>query len=304
MRRFVFLAIFSVLGWFLVAPPASAEGSISSLSVAPSMVRDGASATGTVAVISDGTETTALLFSSDPDVASVPASVVVPAGSPGQESSVTFTITTNANAPETSVQITAAVGGIPRTANLSVNAQTPPGPQLSAVSTTPSTVTGGSAATGKVTFSGATDGAVVQLASSNPAVLQVPASTVVPGGASTGAFSVATSAVAQDTVVTITASWFAISKTTTVTVKPGQPAPPDVVHITTAKWDKLLLQIRATSTNPNAILSVYGRSGNFMFTLTNKGGGQYEDRRGSIFNPEVITVRSNFGGSDTANVTR
>jgi hypothetical protein len=41
-----------------------------------------------------------------------------------------------------------------------------------------------------------------------------------------------------------------------------------------------------------------------MFTLTNQGGGRFFDQRGFVSNPEVITVRSNFGGSATATLTR
>ena len=64
-----------------------------------------------------------------------------------------------------------------------------------------------------------------------------------------------------------------------------------------------LLTIEATSTNPNAILSVYSSAGNFMFDLSNKGGGRYADQRGFVDNPQRIQVRSNFGGSAIANLT-
>jgi hypothetical protein len=40
-----------------------------------------------------------------------------------------------------------------------------------------------------------------------------------------------------------------------------------------------------------------------MFTLTNQGGGRYFDQRGWVFNPQVITIRSNLGGSATATLT-
>ncbi|WP_238009546.1 hypothetical protein KZZ52_26900 [Dactylosporangium sp. AC04546] len=300
MRRLAVLATLSVTTLLLVHPAsASAEGIISSLSVSPSTVRDGASAQGTVTLLPDATPTTVLLFSSDPSVATVPSSVVAPAG----QSTVSFTITTNAAAPPTIVQITAAVQNIPRTANLSVNAATPPGPSLSSVSVSPSSLTGGSPATGTVTFTGATDGAVVQLSSSDPTLVQVPSETVVSGGASSGAFAVTTSAVAATTTVTITARWFAVTRTTTITLTPGTPAPADRVAITKARWKARLLTIEATSTNPNAILSVYSQSGAFMFTLTNKGGGRYADQRGWVFNPQVVTVRSNLGGSATATLT-
>ncbi len=295
MRRLTLLLTLSML---LVFPGvASAAGIISSLSLSPDSVRDGASSVGTVSLaFPDPAPTTVLLFSGDRTVATVPATVVVPAGA----TSASFPIATNAAAPPTIVQITAAVQNVPRTANLSVNAATPAGPSLASVSATPSTLTGGSAATGTVTFTSATDGAEVQLASSNPAVLQVPASTVVNGRASSGAFAISTSAVTATTPVTITARWFGITRTTTVTVVPGAPAAADRVAIKKATWKRGLLTIEATSTNPNAILSVFDRSGGFMFTLTNQGGGKFFDQRGFIFSPEVITVRSNLGGSATA----
>jgi hypothetical protein len=300
MQRLIGLAILSLIAVLVVPPPALAQGTISSLDVSPSSVRDGASSLGTVTLIPDGTSTTVLLFSSDPSVATVPSSVVAP---PGQ-GTVTFTITTNAAAPPTIVQITAAIQNVTRTANLSVNAATPAGPSLSSVSVTPSSLTGGSSATGTVTFTGATDGADVQLSSSNPSLVQVPSDVVVNGGASSGAFGVTTSAVSATTTVTITATWFSITRTVTITLTPGAPAPADRVAITKATWKAGLLTIEATSTNANAILSVYTQSGGFMFTLTNKGGGRYFDQRGWVTNPQVITVRSNLGGSATATLTR
>jgi len=300
MRRRVVLAALPAVSVPLVVPEqARAEGIISALSVSPSMVRNGAPAQGTVTLIPDATATTVRLFSSDPGVATVPASVVAPAGA----TSVTFSIATAAGAPPTIVQLTAAIQNVPRTANLSVNAATPPGPSLSAVAVSPASLTGGSGATGTVTFSGATDGAVVQLASSNPAVLQVPAETVVNGGAASGAFAVTTAAVGATTTATVTATWFGITRTAAVTLSPGAPAPADRVAITKARWKQGLLTIEATSTVPSAILSVHSQSGAFMFTLTNRGGGRYSDQRGWVTNPQVVTVRSNLGGSATARLT-
>ena len=301
MRRLLVLAVTAAAALLVMASSASAAGSISSLSVSPDSVRNGAASQGTVTLaFPDPAATTALLFSSDPSVASVPASVVIPAGA----TSATFPIATNAAAPATIVQITAAIANVPRTANLSVNAATPAGPSLQSVSVTPSSVAGGGAATGTVRFTGATDGADVQLASSNPALVRVPADTVVNGGQSTGAFAVSTSPVTATTTVTITASWFAITRTTTITLTPGAPPAADTVRITKATWKAGLLTIEATSTNPNAILSVFSSSGNFMFTLTNKGGGRYADQRGFVFNPLQISVRSNFGGSASATLKR
>jgi hypothetical protein len=298
MRRLALVAALSAMAALLAIPSgALAAGSISALSVDPSMVRDGATATGTVTLaFTDPAPTTVQVFSSDTSVATVPATVIVPAGA----QSATFPISTNAAAPPTIVQITAWTGNTPRSANLSVNPARPAGPSLQSVSVVPRTLTGGSPATGTITFTGATDGANVQLSSSNPALVQVPSERVVNQGKATGAFPVTTSAVGANTTVTITAKWFDLTRTTTITLTPGPPAPPDKVAIQTATWNRGLLTIKATSTNPNAILSVFSSAGNFMFELTNNGGGKFSDQRGFVTNPQQIQVRSNLGGSASA----
>jgi hypothetical protein len=89
---------------------------------APDSVRGGASSQGTVTTaFADVVLTTVRLFSGDTSVATMPATVVVPAGA----TSVTFPIATNAPAPPTIVQLVAAIDNVPRTANLSVNAAMP-----------------------------------------------------------------------------------------------------------------------------------------------------------------------------------
>jgi hypothetical protein len=174
---------------------------------------------------------------------------------------------------------------------------------LASVSVVPATLAGGSAATGTVTFTSPPDGAVVQLASSDPALVQVPSSTVVSKGTRSGTFPVTTSAVTASTPVTITATNFGVTRTTTIILTPGAPPAADRVTITKARWQARLLTIEATSTNPNAILSVYSQAGTFMFTLTSTGGGKFADQRGFVDNPQVISVRSNLGGSATATLT-
>jgi hypothetical protein len=302
VRRFCLLLSLSILGMVLVFPgSAMATCIISSLSISPSSVQNGATAQGTVSLaFADTVDNSVLVFSSDTSVATVPATVVVPAGS----ISATFPIATIAAAPATIVQITAWVGNTPRSANLSVNAATPPGPSLTSVSFVPTSIVGGQNATGTVTFTAAmTQGAVAQLTSSNPAVAQIPQETVVSANQASGTFNLSTTTVTAPTTVTITATWFSITRTTTVTVSPGTPPPADTVRITKASWKSGLLTIEATSTNVNAILSVFSSSGSFMFTLTNNGNGRYSDQRGFVTSPVDINVRSNFGGSATARLT-
>jgi hypothetical protein len=303
MRRIILLLSMAIVGAIVALPsPAVAAGSIGSLSINPDSVRGGESTTGTVDLgISDTGPTVVRLFSGDPSVAQVPISITIPAG----QTTGSFTITSNASAPPTIVQIMGATpDNISRTHLLSVNPETPAGPSLTSVSFVPTSIVGGQNATGTVRFSGSMpQGAVVQLSSSDPAIARVPQETVVSANTATSTFNLATSAVSTARAVTITARWFSVTRTTTVTVKPGTPVPADIVKITKATWKKGLLTIEATSTNPNAILSVLSSAGNFMFDLTNKGGGRYADQRGFITNPQQIIVRSNFGGSASAKLT-
>src|SRR4051812_50121940 len=149
MRRALLLAVVVIAATVVVLPGTGQASFISSLSVSPDQVRDGASSSGTVTTgFADVVPTTVLLFSGDPSVAAVPATVVVPAGS----SSATFTITSNALAPETFVTITAAIANVPRTATLVVNQATPAGGSPAAVSVAPTNVVGGGAGTGPVLF--------------------------------------------------------------------------------------------------------------------------------------------------------
>jgi hypothetical protein len=303
MRRLSLLVGLTVLGTLLLFPTAAmAAGTIGGLTINPDSVRGGASTTGTVELaFPDPGPTVVRLFSADPSAAQVPVSITIPAG----QTTGDFTITSNAAAAPEFVQI---LGATPdngsRTHILSVNPATPAGPSLSSVSFVPTSIVGGQNATGTVRFSAAmTQGAVVQLSSSNPAIAQVPQETVVSANTSTATFNLATSTVTAPTSVTITASWFGVSRTATITVTAGAPPAADVVRITKGSWKKGLLTIEATGSNPNAILTVFSAAGNPLFDLTNKGGGRYADQRGFVTNPVRISVRSNFGGSASATLT-
>jgi hypothetical protein len=96
---------------------------------------------------------------------------------------------------------------------------------LSSLGVSPSSVTGGQAATGAVSLSGAAPagGAVVSLASANPAAL-VPTSLTIPENASSANFTVSTSTVTSTTVGNITATYAGVTKSATLTVKPPAPA--------------------------------------------------------------------------------
>src|SRR5437867_497304 len=90
----------------------------SSLTLSPSTVNAGSSSTGTVTLNGPAPAggTVVVLSSSKPSVASVPASVTVPAGG----SSATFTVATSAGAASTSVTVSATARGVTKSATLSV----------------------------------------------------------------------------------------------------------------------------------------------------------------------------------------
>lgn len=183
-------------------------------------------------------------------------------------------------------------------------------PALKSLTFTSAAVIGGGGETATVTFAAsAAQGAVVQLTSSDPAVAGFDPNTqneavVTPGHAGV-AFAIDTTSVTAPTAVTITATAFGNSISATLTVNPGTRPAPDTVQITEFRWDKGLQTITASDSNPNAILTVFFADGSFTgITLTNQGGGRYQDQRGEVFEPDQpIIVESNFGGSATATVT-
>jgi hypothetical protein len=164
------------------------------------------------------------LTSSNPSVASVPASVTVPAGG----SSATFTVTTHNVSVSTPVMLTVWSEGNGEHPVLWVDPGAPPPPgsvTLSSLTIAPTSVTGGASSSGTVTLSGAAppEGGVVAISSSSSAA-SVPGTVAVPAGATTAAFGIATSSVTSSTPVTITASFGGVVRTATLTVT--APAPP------------------------------------------------------------------------------
>jgi hypothetical protein len=103
----------------------------------------------------------------------------------------------------------------------------PPPATLSTFSTNPSTVVGGDPSSGTVVLSSGAPfgGALISLSSSNPAVASVPANTTAPENSFTATFTITTSAVTANTVVTITAAYNGATRTATITVTPNAPPP-------------------------------------------------------------------------------
>ena len=192
------------------------QPSLSSLSLNPTSVVGGNSSTGTVTLTAPAPSGGFVvnLSSSNTSVATVPSSVTVPAGA----TSANFTVATNPVSSVTSVTITAAAGGITRTATLTVN---PPASNVTLQSLTisPTSVWGGSTATGTVTLSSPAPagGAVVQLRS-NSSRASVPSSITIPAGATSARFTIQTRSAFSVRTVTITATYNGVSRSAQLTV--------------------------------------------------------------------------------------
>lgn len=177
---------------------------------------------------------------------------------------------------------------------------------LTALTLNPANVEGGQNATGTVVLSGAapSGGAFVTLASSDIAVVSVPASVTVAAGASTASFTISTASVTSAVAVPITAVYGKVSRTAilgVVGINPGELLTINQAEYTkNRKW----LRVSASDSKPTAVLKVYvTASGAFMGTLSSAGDGSYSGVLSWSVNPKNITVRSSLGASATSAVT-
>jgi hypothetical protein len=193
-----------------LGPPA-----VSSLTFSPSSLEGGTTTTGTVMLTraAPAGGATVTLVSSSPSLVTVPASVVIPAGS----GSATFTVSSTQTTTQTTVTITAMYPtGTSATGTVTVLLSPTPVSLILA----PTTVQGGTASAGTVTLSGPapTGGAAVTLGSSNTSVATVPATLTIPAGATSGTFPITTITQNATTTATITAAYHGLSQMATLTV--------------------------------------------------------------------------------------
>ena len=234
---------------------------VNSFFLDPFDVEGGSPSTGTVvlngAAPAGGAQVT--LQSSNPAVASMPASVTVPAGS----DRTNFTITTAPVSSNTTVTLTANYNGGWAATSLIVTPGASSGPTLTSLAVTPTSVVGGNNATGTVTMSGAapSGGAVVSLSSSNAAAT-VPAGVTVAAGATSATFTATTSAVGASTPVTISATHAGVTRTASLTVTPAgsQTATATLTVTATGRTGE-----RVTS-SPAGINVAVGSTGSASFT--------------------------------------
>jgi uncharacterized protein (TIGR03437 family) len=187
------------------------------IALAPLAVTGGSAVTGTISLFdaapSGGAEVS--LQSTDSALATVPASVKIPAG----QSSTTFTVATASVTSSTTVAITAAYSGVKKPVLLTLN---PPGlPAPANLALSPNIVKGGSSSKGTVTLSAPapSGGLPVDLQTDNPFTAQVPAVLIIPSGQNSATFTIGTVSVSTTQTVTITASVGGVSKTAPLTVQ-------------------------------------------------------------------------------------
>ncbi len=200
------------LGW----NPSPASASLAAISISPNSVTGGNSATGTAQLSSAAPASGATVSLGVTSPATVPVSVVVPAGA----TSATFSVTTSAVSATTTATITGSYAGVSKSATLTIN---PPAPTvtMASLSVNPSVIANAGTATGTVTLSGAapTGGVTVALASSNTNAATVPASVVVPAGASSASFGITAKTVKARTTLSISASYAGTTKSASLTIR-------------------------------------------------------------------------------------
>ncbi len=189
---------------------------LASLTLAKSEIPSGGSTTGNVHLNGPAPVGGLVinLASANPGIATVPATVNVPAGS---TTSNNFTINAGVVTFGKSVVITASYGVQSVGATILVD---PAGVDVKKVTLVPASLVGGQTGYGVVTLTAKAPagGLLVPLSSANPSVVSVPAYVAIAQGRSSASFPVGTSSVLATTSVVVSAS-MTTTKTATLSVK-------------------------------------------------------------------------------------
>jgi uncharacterized repeat protein (TIGR03803 family) len=187
-----------------VAPLAPA-----SLTIVPMSIAGGIPSAGVVQMTGTALVNTTVKLTSNAAAATVPASVVVPAG----QSYGSFTIGTSLVSSNTAATISASCGGVTKSAKLTVTA-----PVLMSLVLLPASVVGGSESVCVLSLTGVVPSAVTFSLSSSSAAAIVPSTVTVPAGQDYAVFVVNTNAVNTTTTATVAASGGGVTKTAKLTI--------------------------------------------------------------------------------------
>ncbi|HVR39267.1 MAG TPA: discoidin domain-containing protein, partial [Thermoanaerobaculia bacterium] len=256
----------------LTSAPINVTGAIvntvASLTLAPSNVAGGQTSVGTVTLASTDTVATTVTLSSNSANAVVPASVVVPANWSG---GTQFNITTTSPASQVNAVITATIGSVAKTANLTV---VPAGTQLTSLTIDSPQIEGGYALNGRVTLAGpaSASGAIVSLNSSDPNVV-VPASITVPSGVSQATFTIVTKKVGAN-VSTLVSGIYGATASSSLLVKSCPPMTTPALPTLTpmsAIWIDDSLPSGASATGAASFTAAQAASGAQSITFSGTG---------------------------------
>ncbi|MDR3688986.1 MAG: PQQ-binding-like beta-propeller repeat protein [Fimbriimonas sp.] len=187
---------------------------VSSVTVTPTSVVGGFTATGTVKLTKAAPSGGILVpLSSSASYVSLPLTASIVAGA----KSGTFTVTTSPVTATKSATIKATIGGVSKSASISVKAAS-----LQSVAMLPPTISSGDSSIGSVSLSGGapSGGLVVLLKSSSPKA-KLPASVTVPAGFASASFVVSTQSILQKSTAVVTAKLGSAAKTVTLTIDPA-----------------------------------------------------------------------------------
>jgi hypothetical protein len=252
--------------WYVQVLPSEPTLVLGTLALSAPTVQGGGQVTGTVTFSGIGFVpgpggAIVHLGSTNPAVASVPASVTVPQGA----SSATFTITTTGVSSNTPVTIIATRSSM-QTKVLEVL----PTGGLSAIAFNPDPAVGSGGSTGTVTLGGPAPagGTVVSLSSSDTRWVRVPATVTVPAGATSVTFTAATTSdPTQGQFASISATAGGIERFATLHVNPPPPGGDPGQTLS------------SVSVSPNPVTG--GGSGSGTVTMT-----------GSVSAPATVTLTS------------
>lgn len=260
-----------------------------SLTFSPTSLVGGLTTTGTLTLGAPTISDTAVpltVVSGASAVASIPASVTVPAGS----STATFSVVTNAVSVSTTVKISAALNGTTVTGTFTATPNV-----LSSLKFSPTSVIAGTTSTGTVTLAApavSNISVTLTVTGGSSGVSSIPSSVTVLAGSSTASFPLVTANVSTKTTVSVSAAANGTTKTATLTVTANTPS--------TLKFSPTSVIGGASSTGTVTLAAV--AAGDIAVTLTVTSGGSAVS---SI--PASVTVRAGTSSATftvvTANVS-
>jgi len=175
-----------------------------------------------------------------------------------------------------------------------------PSLQITGFTLSPTTIGNGSSATATVTINEVAPkgGIPIAITSSNTKSVNPPNTLTIQAGATSGSFTFSGSGTS---IVTLTVTYSgALAVQTSSASAQISVVSQDTIHVTSATWSTSTHQfnVTATSTNPNAILTVtLASNGQNLGTMTSQGNGTFTLQTQLATQPGNINVKSSLGGS-------